>query len=170
MLQVVNSFALLHHLMLIIIRLIGYDLEQFINIFLRDGRGLHIVNGFARLDPVRYHLAFFYLPTILAPAALLPVATRALIAQVFLVSDEDDWRKNLTILFLLLKAAAIAKVVLVHALKEIIAPHVDAFVAFAISQIKDDDATIGAAIERVTQALESLLARRIPNLNGYNFT
>ena len=57
-----------------------------------------------------------------------------------------------------------------HALKEIIAPHVDSFVTLAICQIKDDDAAVCTAIERVTQALETLLASRIPNLNGYYLT
>ena len=73
-LQVVNSFALLDHLMLVIIRLICYVLEKFINTLLRDSRGLHIINGFARLYPVRYYLAFFYLPTTLLIVTLLFVA------------------------------------------------------------------------------------------------
>ena len=57
-----------------------------------------------------------------------------------------------------------------HALKEIVAPHVDSFVALAICQIKDNNAAVCTAIERVTQALETLLACRIPNLNGNYFT
>lgn len=89
-LQIVDGLSLFDHLMLVIIRLVCNILEQFVNIFLGDGRGLHIINGFARLNPVGHNLALFNLPSVSVLAALLFAAAR--ITQVLLVTDEDDGR------------------------------------------------------------------------------
>ena len=83
-----------------------------------------------------------------------------MLAAINFVSDQDDRHLDLGL---------VQVVVGYDAVDEVVLPLLDALVAVPIRQVKHDDAAVCASVETVTQALESLLAGSIPDLQRDSF-
>ena len=78
-----------------------------------------------------------------------------------LVADQNNGSPHLI---------AIRIITILHAFHKIVLPLFDSFVALPIGYVEYNDATVGASIECIAQALESLLASCIPYLKRYDLT
>ena len=52
--------------------------------------------------------------------------------------------------------------------QEVVAPDIDALIAFTVRQVEHNDAAVGPAVKSVRQALKALLACGIPDLDRHN--
>ena len=147
-LEVIDSLTGLAQVLLVVVCLVGDAHKQFFNILQGYCTGLNILKCFPRINPVGGNLSVIYLPLVA-------------LAEVVLVADQDDGHHEILAFIL---------PIVVHTLKEVIAPLLDAFVRLAIGDVEDDHAAVGSPVESVTQALESLLTGSVPYLEGNQLT
>lgn len=151
--HLVYCFALLRYVDLVLVGVICHLFKEVVDIFEAAGTRFYVGHGLTRIDPVSKYLLLVHLPLVLR------------CAKVALVSNNyyGDVR-------LLLIALALVIVLRRYTVQEVIAPLVDALVAVNACKVEYDNATVSAAVEAVAQALEALLARRIPDLERNNIS
>ena len=111
-------------MLLIIIRLVSDPLEQKLHIFERACACLDVLNGLARIDPVRNHFFRLYF------SLLFP--------QIAFVSYEDYWHYEVVI-----------SLGGNDALDEIGPPNVDGLVRLSVAEVENDHAAVSTSVERI---------------------